>query len=684
MTLLLAALLISAPAFAQEGRAIARFTRIHVSSYTLDVELVPATHHLRGKALVKFVPEEEALSISFELNNNLKPSKVVDSAGRQCSVDRISNDNAIRVNFDRPIPKGQPSTVTFEYDGALASGDNQPVEGLKLAYVGDPVSYLLYPGRWFPVSGYQVDRFTAELHITVPTGYRVVAPGRSLGAPKPYVEPVATPAPAPAGRGAARQPAATPPPATAASGNRMTFNFTADRASFPGSIAVMKEEAAHITSGGALVDVYFRDAEKAQSETYGEAAGKILAYFTTRFGPSPATSLSLVEIEAGSVNGYSAPGIIFLSPAGIGGKLNHRLLAHEIAHQWWRNVVSPEARSSLWLDEGVAAYGELLYTEELVGKAAAEELARDLAVSVMANDSTPISRSGSLEEFSPEYDAVVIKKGALVMHMLRWVIGDDPFFKTLREFPSQVATKPATTDQFRQAFERNSGQKLDGFFLQWTEATGAPEFKSEFQVFRTKKGFKIVGKIRQDLDTFRMPVEIRVETDGNPEVQKIDVVGTASDFSVDTFGRPRKVTIDPDNHVLKSSPSMKVKVAIARGLQFSEAGEYESALKEYQKALDLNKNSSLAHFRIGEVFFNQGNYQSAANAFRESLNGDRDPSWTEVWDHINLGKIYDVTGQRERAVNEYTMASRARDNTQGAQDEAQKYLKEPYRREKKD
>ena len=135
--------------------------------------------------------------------------------------------------------------------------------------------------------------------------------------------------------------------------------------------------------------------------------------------------------------------------------------------------------------------------------------------------------------------------------------------------------------------------------------------------------------------------------------------------------------------MLKYSPTIRVKVAISRGQQFAEAGENEQALKEYQKALDLNKISSLAHFRIGEVFFNQGNYPSASNAFRDVLNGDRDPAWTEVWAHITLGKIYDISGQRDRAVNEYRLAQRTRDDTQGAQGDAEKYLKEPYKRERK-
>jgi tetratricopeptide (TPR) repeat protein len=83
---------------------------------------------------------------------------------------------------------------------------------------------------------------------------------------------------------------------------------------------------------------------------------------------------------------------------------------------------------------------------------------------------------------------------------------------------------------------------------------------------------------------------------------------------------------------------------------------------------------------VGEVFFALRNYQSAANAFREALNGDLEPPWTEVWSHVSLGKIFDVTGQRERAVNEYQQAIRTKDDTQGALQLANQYLKEPYER----
>jgi tetratricopeptide (TPR) repeat protein len=187
-----------------------------------------------------------------------------------------------------------------------------------------------------------------------------------------------------------------------------------------------------------------------------------------------------------------------------------------------------------------------------------------------------------------------------------------------------------------------------------------------------------MGKVSQDLDTFRMPVDLKIETEGNPEQQRIEVMGTSTEFSIDTFGKPKTLSLDPNNRVLHYSDPIRVQVAIRRGEQFTEVSEFNEALKEYQKALEVNRGTSLAHYRIAEVFFLQNNYQAAANEFREALNGNLDPKWTEVWAHINLGKIFDTTGQRERAVSEYTLAIRTKDNTQGAQEEAAKYLKTPY------
>jgi len=103
-------------------------------------------------------------------------------------------------------------------------------------------------------------------------------------------------------------------------------------------------------------------------------------------------------------------------------------------------------------------------------------------------------------------------------------------------------------------------------------------------------------------------------------------------------------------------------------------------VQQYQRALSIQPNRSLANFRMGEAFFYQKNYQAAANAFREALATVPEPSekWTEVWGHIYLGKIFDLLGQRERALNEYSKARQTNDNTGGAQDVVEALVKKAY------
>jgi len=391
-----------------------------------------------------------------------------------------------------------------------------------------------------------------------------------------------------------------------------------------------------------------------------------------------------METVDGAPNGYAAPGMIFISPAAIGKEVNSSVLANQVARQWWEVQVSPINRNHMWLENGMALYSEALWLEHEKGAAAMEQKMKDLAVTALTVDNVPLIQTGRLEDYSPEYWALSADKGATVVQMLRSTMGDDKFFASVKNFLQQYAWKSVTTEDFRKTAEAAVGEELRYFFIQWVESNGAPEFKLDYTIFRTQKGFRVQGKISQDLDTFRMPVDLKIDTEGNPETKRVEVLGTSSEFSVDTFGKPKKVTIDPNNKVLRMSPQMRVEVAIRKGEQLVEVSEFADALKEYQRALDTQKNSSMAHYRVAQVFFLQHNYQSAANEFREVLNGDLQPKWVEVWAHIYLGKIFDISGQRERAVNEYTQAQRTRDNTQGAQDEVAKYLRTPFKVESKE
>ena len=99
---------------------------------------------------------------------------------------------------------------------------------------------------------------------------------------------------------------------------------------------------------------------------------------------------------------------------------------------------------------------------------------------------------------------------------------------------------------------------------------------------------------------------------------------------------------------------------------------------KYQNDLAASPRSSITQFRLAELYFQQHSLQSAANTFRAALTGDLNPKWVEVWSHIKLGNIFDITGQRERALNEYRLAQETKDNTRGAQDEVGIYLEYPY------
>jgi aminopeptidase N len=343
-----------------------------------------------------------------------------------------------------------------------------------------------------------------------------------------------------------------------------------------------------------------------------------------------------------------------------------------------------------------------MYVENAAGAAGLEEAVKDMSVGALAYDTVPLSSASKLDTFSTEFQSLATDKGAMILHMLRWVLGEDKYNKTMRDFSAQFAGKSATMDDFRTIAEKNYGDQLTWFFSQWLDSTGAPEFKVKYTTYRlggstaakkeneTKEqakedkspGFRVTGEISQDLDLFRMPVDLRIDTDGKTENKRVEVVGTTSPFTIETFGRPRRISVDPDHHVLTNSSDVKLRAAILRGQALQQQADLSAALTEFNKALDLNKNSSLAHYRIAEVFFIQRNYQSSANAYREAINGDGEPRWTEVWSRLQLGKIFDITGQRERAVNEYRQALQTNDNTFGALEDARKYLQKAYERPK--
>src|SRR5882724_6919704 len=174
-----ALLVVAGLAQAQERKSL-----IDVDSYVIDADINQRTQSLAAKAEVRFTPlSDNTNSVAFELNNALNVSKVVDAQNRQVPTSRSQQDFTVHLNFNEPLERGKPTTVTFYYDGRLSGQEDSPVYGIKFGSIQNDFAYLMYPARWFPVSGYTTDRYAAEMNISVAKGFKVLGSGNDTAQP---------------------------------------------------------------------------------------------------------------------------------------------------------------------------------------------------------------------------------------------------------------------------------------------------------------------------------------------------------------------------------------------------------------------------------------------------------------------------------------------------------------------
>jgi aminopeptidase N len=637
--------------------------------YDVAATLDPANQTLSAVARVDFRATEVSSIVRVELHPNLNVTEVKNAAGKALNFERDNlNRLLLNVNLPAAVTANSTVTLTFTYSGPLANEDNSPVPGVRLASIYKDGAYLLLPARWFPLTAYPTNRYTATFRLTVPETFALAGTGKSLS---PSMLPAKS----------------------AAEGARLQYVFECPNAAPNGSFVAGPLQLSAKQAEGVNVNVFAPRSASAKPEDFANSIARSVNVFSDLFGALPAEpEFAVVQIPDGGLREFSGPGLIVLSQRAWDPKINDRVMARLVASQWWGNQVLPATRGDVWISDGLARYSEALYAEQNAGKEAGLRAVDDFAVGALMNEeASPISQAARLVPFTSDYRSVVMNKGAMMFHMLRAQMGEMAFKSLLHSFYGTYAGKSATNAEFEQmAIQQTQaaakpGQEapnLSGFFAQWLNSTGVPDFKVEYVVYRTPKGFRVVGKISQPLDTFSMPVQLRIETEGNPELKTVDVTGTESTFTVETFGRPKPggIKIDPNNVVLKGNSGLRARAAIARGEELAETGQYYAAIQQYQRALSIQPGRPLANFRMGEAFFYQKNYQAAANAFRESLQSVPEPSekWTEVWGHLYLGMIFDMLGQRERAVNEYSKAKQTNDNTGGAQSTADRYIKKPY------
>jgi len=656
---------------AQTLRRTSSTPSIHIYGYDIDVVLDPGKHALTAKATVSFTALQDVAAVSFELNPVLRVTKITDASGLQLEAVRMSSPSAgidilgliedasgLRVTPTAPLHKSQSASWTFTYSGVLTSArDTTSATDTQLAAIGDPVSYLLYEARWFPMVGYSTDRFTAAIRVHVPAGERVLGSGPT-GTPHPDAN------------------------------GRMVFDFQWTRPGFPGTLLAGKFSGPYPTDAGANVQLYRIDTGGPPKTTgtpfdeknYAATASREYSYFNSQFGPADSTQLNVIELPSGAVPASWAPEIAAISGAQMQGENAFRLLSNTLAHQWWGNDISPATLNDAWITNGMCRYAELMYLKNISSASAFTDAVLDVSASALAYDKLPLADASRYPVASPEFQSMTYDKGAMIFRMLQWQMGNVAFQTMLHTVFSQSADTSISSAQLEATAEATSHQDLQPFFTQWLSSTGAPTLQAKWTLYRlgNNKGFRTMGEIDQNMDLFRMPVDLRVETEGRTVNQRVEVVGAQSQFAIDTFGMPRNVTLDPEHWLLRNGPDMQMRVHILRGQQKAAHADYTGAVQEYKQALAIDNISSLASYRLGDAYVAQHNDQAAADAYRAALRGDGIPSWTEVWSDLQLGKVLDASGQRERAVSQYREALQTGDNTGGALDQAHNYLRQPY------
>lgn len=222
--------------------------------------------------------------------------------------------------------------------------------------------------------------------------------------------------------------------------------------------------------GGTDINVYYNNNNKGSAEKTIDIARGALETFNKRFGAYPYKELDLVELPVNRSIGIEFPGIILISTPVYGNKI---FTSHEIAHQWWYNVVGNDPIDEPWLDEALATYSSLIYFEYNTPEAEylgiLDYFKSEYRSNLEAGKDDIVT--GALEHFEKlggsHYYQIVYVKGALFFNALRETVGDEIFFDTMQDYFEQNKYGIASTKDLLDLFEEVSGMHLDYLYQEW-------------------------------------------------------------------------------------------------------------------------------------------------------------------------------------------------------------------------
>lgn len=413
-----------------------------VLHYQLELEAVPATRTLLGSNVMTVRSAVGGLQrFRFRLASSYALTSVtVDGAAAAWSrLDAAT----VEVELGRELAAGEKFRLSVAYQGVAPTGG-----GIRFAtHAGQPIVWTLsqpwFAYTWWPAKDDNTDKATAELAFTVPSTMTAVSNGVQVATE-------------------------TLP------GSRRRFSWSTRYATADYLISFAatnyRESTRTFSFEGTLMPVVvylYPENDTASQRAQAFASVDMLEAFSRLFGPYP-----FLEEKYGLYQWGVSGGMEHQTITGQG-YFSESLTAHELAHQWWGDLVTCATWSDIWLNEGFATYSEALWDESKSGTAALSA-AMQARRPGRVDDSVYIPEPSSVGRiFSGDFS---YRKAAWVMHMLRLVVGDQAFFEILAEWRQRYAFSAATTEQFRAVAEEVAGVELGWFFDQWVYGIGAPAY----------------------------------------------------------------------------------------------------------------------------------------------------------------------------------------------------------------
>ena len=498
-----------------------------ILNYDIDVTATPGRHWIDGFARVRLKVRTNGIAtLTLRLADTLTVQSIIsEEYGRLFGI-RVNNQNLVVVNLPTVLARDAVVTLAISYAGRLEpkTPDRETVAVDQGAIVQDDVPVIvaepssLYGSGsyWYPQAPVS-DYATATIRLSVPAAVDCVASGE-LEPGFPVLVPARDPT---QNRKVYIFKALQPIRYLAFVMSRFTRTDTITVA-FPPS-AEDDIALTGLSYNSVRLSVEANPHQAKSGRELIERAADIAMFYQSLVGDSPYPSFTVALIESDLPGGQSPGYFAALNqplptsrlvwrndPAAFSGYPDF-FIAHEMAHQWWGQAVGWRNYHEQWLSEGFAQYFAALYAQHELGDQQFNSVLKQLRRwGVSASDQGPVSlgyRLGHIRNDSRVFRALVYNKGAAVLHTLRRLIGDEPFFRGLRRFYRASRFQKVGTEEFRVAMQQETGMSLDRFFERWIYGSTLPKLKFTWRL----DGTHLLLHVEQIGDLFDVPVTITLQ-----------------------------------------------------------------------------------------------------------------------------------------------------------------------------